>query len=147
MRSSPTLARGLSVKSLATSLIRTTSSVLQFWEKQRFPRDREDQDDKRELTSALHDAFAYCNRAYDSLTDANANQTVKAFGQERLAQLGASRQLSGPYATERNPVRPPATEIRNNGNGCFRSVCSSLLTVNWDKVASTRSQKHMTGGT
>ena len=38
---------------------------------------------KAELTSALHDAFAYCNRAYDTLTDANANETVKAFGQER----------------------------------------------------------------
>src|ERR1051326_8688568 len=38
---------------------------------------------KAELVSALHDAFAYCNRAYDSLTDANANETVKAFGQDR----------------------------------------------------------------
>src|SRR6267378_1069931 len=38
---------------------------------------------KAELTSALHDAFAYCNRAYDTLTDASANETVKAFGQER----------------------------------------------------------------
>src|SRR5260370_809519 len=38
---------------------------------------------KAELTSALHDAFAYCNRAYDKLTDADANETVKAFGGER----------------------------------------------------------------
>ena len=38
---------------------------------------------KAELKSALHDAFAYCSRAYDTLTDANANETVKAFGQER----------------------------------------------------------------
>jgi uncharacterized damage-inducible protein DinB len=38
---------------------------------------------KAELTSALHEAFAYCNRVYDTLTDANANDTVKAFGQER----------------------------------------------------------------
>ena len=38
---------------------------------------------KAELTSALHAAFAYCDRAYDALTDANANETVKAFGQER----------------------------------------------------------------
>jgi uncharacterized damage-inducible protein DinB len=38
---------------------------------------------KAELTSALRAAFAYCNRAYDALTDANANETVKAFGQER----------------------------------------------------------------
>ena len=38
---------------------------------------------KAELRVALHDAFAYCNRAYDALTDASANETVKAFGQER----------------------------------------------------------------
>src|SRR6476660_8763436 len=38
---------------------------------------------KAELKVALHDAFAYCNRAYAALTDAGANETVKAFGQER----------------------------------------------------------------
>ena len=38
---------------------------------------------KAELTSALRDAFAYCSRAYDALTDASANETIKAFGQER----------------------------------------------------------------
>ena len=38
---------------------------------------------KAELISALHDAFAFCGRAYDALTDAAANETVKAFGQER----------------------------------------------------------------
>ncbi len=38
---------------------------------------------KAELTSALHDAFASCNRAYDTLSDANANDTVKSFGQDR----------------------------------------------------------------
>ena len=38
---------------------------------------------KADLTSALHSAFNYCNRAYDALTDANANETVKAFGQDR----------------------------------------------------------------
>jgi uncharacterized damage-inducible protein DinB len=38
---------------------------------------------KAELKSALHDAFAYCSRAYDTLTDASASETVKAFGQER----------------------------------------------------------------
>src|SRR5262245_26964663 len=38
---------------------------------------------KAELRAALHDAFAYCNRAYEALTDASANETVKAFGQER----------------------------------------------------------------
>jgi uncharacterized damage-inducible protein DinB len=38
---------------------------------------------KAELRAALHDAFAYCSRAYDALTDASANETVKAYGQER----------------------------------------------------------------
>src|SRR5205809_218395 len=38
---------------------------------------------KAELTVALRNAFAYCSRAYDALTDANANETVKAYGQER----------------------------------------------------------------
>src|SRR3989442_1348636 len=43
---------------------------------------------KAELKAALRDSFAYCNRAYDALTDASANETVKAFGQERN-KLGA----------------------------------------------------------
>jgi uncharacterized damage-inducible protein DinB len=43
---------------------------------------------KAELTAALHEAFSFCNRAYVSLTDASANETVKAFGQERN-KLGA----------------------------------------------------------
>jgi len=38
---------------------------------------------KAELTSALRDAFVYCNRAYAVLNDENAHETVKAFGQER----------------------------------------------------------------
>jgi uncharacterized damage-inducible protein DinB len=43
---------------------------------------------KSELRAALHDAFTYCNRAYDALTDDGANETIKAFGQERN-KLGA----------------------------------------------------------
>lgn len=35
------------------------------------------------MRDALRDAFAYCSRAYVALTDAGANETVKAFGQER----------------------------------------------------------------
>ncbi len=35
------------------------------------------------MTAALHASFAYCGRAYEALTDANMNDTVKAFGQER----------------------------------------------------------------
>ena len=38
---------------------------------------------KAELTSALREAFSYCSRAYSALTDENAHETVKAFGQER----------------------------------------------------------------
>jgi len=38
---------------------------------------------KAELRAALHDAFAYCQRAYDALTDAAATETIKAYGQER----------------------------------------------------------------
>ena len=38
---------------------------------------------KAELKAAVHESFSYCNRAYSSLTDASANETVKAFGGER----------------------------------------------------------------
>lgn len=38
---------------------------------------------KADLSLALRDAFAYCRRAYDALSDANAQDMVKAFGQER----------------------------------------------------------------
>jgi uncharacterized damage-inducible protein DinB len=38
---------------------------------------------KAELAAALHDAFAYCQKACDTLNDSNAQETVKAFGQER----------------------------------------------------------------
>ncbi len=38
---------------------------------------------KAELTAALKEAFAYCDKAYDSLTDAEAAQTVKLFNGER----------------------------------------------------------------
>lgn len=38
---------------------------------------------KAELMSSLRDAFAYCSPAYSALTDQNAHETVKAFGQER----------------------------------------------------------------
>ncbi len=35
---------------------------------------------KAELIAALQDAFAYCDRAYDGLTDAKAAEMVKFFG-------------------------------------------------------------------
>src|SRR6266576_1435859 len=38
---------------------------------------------KAALTYELNDAYAYRNRAYETLTDASVKETVKAFGQER----------------------------------------------------------------
>jgi len=35
---------------------------------------------KAELSAALKEAFAYCDRAYDGMTDASGLQTVKLFG-------------------------------------------------------------------
>ncbi|MEO8188833.1 MAG: DinB family protein [Acidobacteriota bacterium] len=35
---------------------------------------------KADLTAALKDAFSYCDRAYDGMTDATGAQTVKMFG-------------------------------------------------------------------
>ncbi len=37
---------------------------------------------KADLTAALKDAFTYCDRAYDGMTDASAVQTVKLFGSD-----------------------------------------------------------------
>jgi uncharacterized damage-inducible protein DinB len=38
---------------------------------------------KADLVQALKDAFAYCDSAYDGLTDAQAGATVKFFGAEQ----------------------------------------------------------------
>lgn len=37
---------------------------------------------KADLTAALKDAFAYCDKAYGGMTDASAAQAVKMFGSE-----------------------------------------------------------------
>jgi uncharacterized damage-inducible protein DinB len=37
---------------------------------------------KADLTAALRDAFAYCDGAYDSMTDADAAKLVKFFGRD-----------------------------------------------------------------
>lgn len=42
---------------------------------------------KADLTAALKDAFAYCDRAYDGLTDASGAQMVKHFGSD-MPKLG-----------------------------------------------------------
>jgi uncharacterized damage-inducible protein DinB len=43
---------------------------------------------KAEIVTALKDAFAYCESAYASLTDAKAAETVKFFGMS-ITRLGA----------------------------------------------------------
>ena len=42
---------------------------------------------KADLVKALKDAFAYCDKAYDGMTDARAAEIVKFFGQRDLAKL------------------------------------------------------------
>jgi len=37
---------------------------------------------KADLVPALKEAFGYCDKAYDSITDASASQTAKFFGRE-----------------------------------------------------------------
>jgi uncharacterized damage-inducible protein DinB len=37
---------------------------------------------KADLVAALKDAFAYCDKAYDGMTDTSATQIVKLFGQD-----------------------------------------------------------------
>jgi len=37
---------------------------------------------KADLTAALKDAFAYCDKAYDAVNDSNGSQPVKMFGSE-----------------------------------------------------------------
>src|SRR5579872_2652648 len=37
---------------------------------------------KADLIAALNTAFAYCDKAYDSITDASATQTIKLFGND-----------------------------------------------------------------
>jgi uncharacterized damage-inducible protein DinB len=43
---------------------------------------------KADLIAALKDAFAYCDKAYDGMTDASAAQMVKLFGND-APRLGA----------------------------------------------------------
>jgi uncharacterized damage-inducible protein DinB len=42
---------------------------------------------KADLVAALKDAVAYCDKAYDTMTDAAGGQTVKMFGQD-IPKLG-----------------------------------------------------------
>jgi uncharacterized damage-inducible protein DinB len=38
---------------------------------------------KADLTAALKEAFAYCDEAYNQMTDANAGESIKLFGRDR----------------------------------------------------------------
>jgi uncharacterized damage-inducible protein DinB len=42
---------------------------------------------KADLIAALKGAFAYCDKAYDSMTDTSGTQTVKLFGKEDTPKL------------------------------------------------------------
>jgi uncharacterized damage-inducible protein DinB len=49
-------------------------------EKNPAPKVEQTKTSKAELIAALKDAFAYCDKAYDGMTDASATETVKLFG-------------------------------------------------------------------
>ena len=51
-------------------------------EKNPAPKIEETRTSKTALIAALKDAFAYCDKAYDGLTDSSAAQMTKLFGQE-----------------------------------------------------------------
>lgn len=73
---------------------------------------------KADLISAMKDAFAYCDRAYDGMTDASAPQMVKFFGSDtpKLGILSVNNAHSAEhygnlvtYMRLKNIV-PPSTE-------------------------------------
>ena len=49
-------------------------------EKNPAPKIEQTKTSKADLIAALKDAFAYCDKAYDGMTDASATQMVKLFG-------------------------------------------------------------------
>jgi uncharacterized damage-inducible protein DinB len=49
-------------------------------EKNPMPKNEQTKTSKADLTAALKEAFAYCGKAYEGLTDASAAQPVKMFG-------------------------------------------------------------------
>ena len=63
-------------------------------EKNPAPRIEETKTSKADLISALKDAFAYCDKAYDGMTDATAAQIVKLMGTDtpKLSVLFANLQ-------------------------------------------------------
>ena len=57
-------------------------------EKNPAPKIEQTKTSKADLIAALKDAFAYCDKAYDGMTDASATQTVPLFGGD-TPKLGA----------------------------------------------------------
>jgi uncharacterized damage-inducible protein DinB len=57
-------------------------------EKNPSPNIEQTKSSKADLTAALKDAFAYCDKAYESVTDVSATQPVKLFGSD-APKLGA----------------------------------------------------------
>jgi uncharacterized damage-inducible protein DinB len=51
-------------------------------EKNPTPKIEQSKTSKADLIAALKDAFAYCDKAYDGMTDASATQMVKLFGND-----------------------------------------------------------------
>jgi len=51
-------------------------------EKNPAPKIEQSKTSKADLIAALKDAFAYCDKAYDSMTDASAIEMVKLFGND-----------------------------------------------------------------
>ena len=55
---------------------------IELGEKNPAPKIEQSKTSKADLIAALKDAFAYCDKAYDSMTDASATQMVKLFGND-----------------------------------------------------------------
>ena len=55
---------------------------IELSEKNPAPKIEQSKTSKADLVAALKDAFAYCDKAYDSMTDASATQMVKLFGND-----------------------------------------------------------------
>jgi uncharacterized damage-inducible protein DinB len=62
---------------------------IELGEKNPAPKIEESKTSKADLIAALKDSFAYCDKAYDGMTDASATQMVKLFGNDapKLAVL------------------------------------------------------------
>ena len=61
-------------------------------EKNPAPKIEKTKTSKADLIAALNDAFAYCDKVYDGMTDATGGQMVKLFGQDmpKLGVLGVN---------------------------------------------------------